>query len=140
MVVASSVAVGFRFLVAEPYNGWTSGLWTELFSSPPLVTVGLVVLLFVKPVSQELFYRRVIQGHLNHAVRPAAAVLIASVVYAAYLTFWFWPTEIATAGRLFAVFLVQGVLLGVVYQRTKTVAVTVVAHLGIDVGVVTVVV
>ena len=134
-VTASLVSV-LRLWVSEPYNGLSVELLAGLETGAGLTLVALVVLSLVKPIVQEFFFRGVLMTHLDCSLGPVGTILTSTAIYAVYLTFTQEPTNVLGNTGLLFVFALQGLLLGVVYQRTKDLRLVAASHLLIDLGIV----
>ena len=79
---------------------------------------------------EELFYRVILQGTLERKLHPLAAVVLASV---AFLLFHIGVQPMTPLGV--SSITVAGVMLGLVYQRTRSLWAVVMIHGAIDIGV-----
>ena len=136
LVVVVPATVSFvsvlRLWTNEPYNGLSVELLSSLEPGAPFTLVALSLLLLVKPVVQELFFRGVMLTHLDCSLGPVGAILSSAGIYAAYLTFTQAPSNILENTELFAVLAVQGLMFGYVYQRTEDLLLVATAHVLID--------
>ena len=76
---------------------------------------------------EELFYRGIVQGFLERAIGAFPAMLVAAVVFVAF-HFGAQPFTPWTVAWIFAV----GLILGVLYQRTRNLWLAVALHAAID--------
>ena len=89
-----------------------------------------LVLAFTSPivgVREELFYRGIVQGFLERAIGPLPALLIASAVFLAF-HFGAQPFTPSSVAWIFA----QGLVLGVIYQRTRNIWLVAALHAAVD--------
>jgi membrane protease YdiL (CAAX protease family) len=81
----------------------------------------------VVALREELFYRAILQNALERAVHPVAAILISTALFVPF-HIGMQPMDLVTISFLAA----GGVLLGVIYQRTRSLFLVVTLHLVVD--------
>lgn len=123
---ASGTAVSLVSLATGPIMDWLQvpvppnplrDILLQAANWRTLVAVALLVCI-VAPLTEELFFRRLLIGCLRVSVGAAAAIFISAVLFAAF----------HMKLRGFDALLLLGVIYGIVYQMTGTVWVNVVAH------------
>jgi hypothetical protein len=127
-VVALTLSIGLNLLLAAAgVQGAPSSAFV-LFESTPafLLALALVALLANGP-AEEILFRGAVQGRLRRAFGPAAAIGVASLLFAAIHI-------VAVVGALGAalvsagIILVVAVVLGVVYEYTNNIVVPSLVH------------
>ena len=128
-ILGGNLAIGLAF---QRY-GVESASHSIIRTAEADPTVLLVLLplsyLIIAP-GEELLYRNVIQKSLRESFSPVAAVVVASVIFAAvHLPAYSNPDQslLATVNTLVIIF-VLAVILGSIYERTENVVVPILAH------------
>ncbi len=85
--------------------------------------------IFAVPLVEEMFYRNIIQKHLQKTFGAATSILIAAIIFAATHSANFIGLSTATIIGTGAVVTIQGIILGYSFYRTDNITVPVLAHL-----------
>ncbi len=115
------LAAGYRFLDFLPLNieGPVSSL-QSVFA--PSSIWHYLLLMFVIVPGEEIFWRGYIQQQLKRYMKLPFAILVASLLFGAVLSFsGFWPGVIAG--------IVTGILLGVLYEWKRSMPLLIITHL-----------
>jgi membrane protease YdiL (CAAX protease family) len=100
------------------------------FHGPRVVEYQLVLAATTPVIGlrEELVYRVILQGYLERYMTPLRAVLLASAIFTAY-HIGSQPMNAVSVTGIFA----AGIVLGVIYQRTRNLWLVAALHAGIDV-------
>jgi hypothetical protein len=120
--VGAQVVVGTLGLEAAP-----SGVVDLTAGVPEVLLVFAVVALLVNGPAEELLFRGAVQGRLRRAFGPTAAVVLASVPFAAIHIFAVVGTLGAGLVSVGIIFLVA-LVLGALYEYTGNIVVPALAH------------
>ncbi|HSS27666.1 MAG TPA: CPBP family intramembrane glutamic endopeptidase, partial [Usitatibacter sp.] len=88
----------------------------------------LALTAFLPALREELLFRVITQGFLERLVGPVASIVATSVLFVAY-HYGAQPLGLLNVAGIFA----AGVVLGAIYQRTRSLAVVTALHTAIDV-------
>ena len=83
---------------------------------------------FIPAIREELVYRVIVQGFLERGIGPVKSIVVASVAFTAY-HFGSRPLGLLEIAGIFA----AGMVLGTIYQRTRSLVVVASLHTVIDV-------
>jgi hypothetical protein len=114
-------------LAALGFEAAPSGVLDLTGGVPEVLLVFAVVALLVNGPAEELLFRGAVQGRLRRAFGPAAAVLLASIPFAAIHIFAVVGTLGAGLVSVGIIFLIA-LVLGAIYEYTGNVVVPALAH------------
>jgi membrane protease YdiL (CAAX protease family) len=89
-----------------------------------------LVFAFTTPIvalREELFYRVILQGALERLIQPVMAILVSAALFVPY-HIGMEPMNVPTVSHIISC----GVLLGVIYQRTRNLWTVVIVHTILD--------
>ena len=125
------MVIVFRLFSSFTYNF----MYLEFASFDSVVSVKLVggaVLLIIKPIAVEMFFRGTVLQHLENGFQPRVSVPLSSLIYTAYMTLLYFPDTSTGFLYSFFTFTIQGLVIGHVY-RTDGLQSAILLHYLIDV-------
>jgi membrane protease YdiL (CAAX protease family) len=131
-----SLVVLLRTIAMAPYNGIGLDIVSKAIDSSTVILFGVIGLVIIKPVAEELFFRGVLQNHLRLSLTPSVSITVASVTNVIFIIIPLHHGGLSHSIILFAILLFQYVLLGYLHDTSGSLIYNILTHVLIQIFIV----